>query len=1175
MTIAHPKRGVLVASAIAVLTLLATLFVAPPASAAGAGTLSGTVYLGTFQLKAKAGEVLVSLVKQNGTALEPVVGVSATTDATGKYSFTGLDQGRYAPIFTYAGTGSYQLRWAPPGTVLVGQTFDAVIPRLMQLAGRVSIDTEGNYAGAGQVRVIAKSSETEFTTYTDAQGRYSFGAVLPNHVQHQISFEYLGPDEYYPLWYFTGSGSVGSWTSSGVSGWLTYDQLDANVVIGGTGPRVSGTLRTSSGAPAAGVEVELYQRPFEVDDPSQFIFVRSTVTNASGYYSFRGLPNTYAGWAVAWGQNPDDGLAVGSSPDGTGFRFGRVYYGDAAANSVAGADGVVYEESAVGATLSWTPQFAADLSDEGWGEVLVTLWWFDAATGTWPGLTFDSLYASHSSTALGDLPPGLYRIQMTYSGEVPVAPGAAPMMEFAVAEGQHVNIPFKLTPAGGSFIPENSVSPTVSGAPAVGSAWTASPGTWTPGAALAVYWLRCAQAITSAFTTVPSGCSAIPGATGTTYTPTAADAGKFLTVQVAGSFGTVFTLAGAISTTPIQSALPVNTVAPSVSGSAAVGSTWTAEKGTWTAPSTPTFGIYWLRCAQPVASSFTTVPSGCAAIPGATGATYVSTPADGGKYLTVQVAANGGGGFTLSGALTTVATTITTPTNTAPPTVSGSSTVGSAWTATAGTWTGVTSTAIYWVRCSASIAAVFTTLPAGCSAIPGATGTTYTSTAADAGKYLTVQVAGNGATGFALAGALNSTAIVSTAPKNSAPPTVSGSASVGSTWMATAGTWTGVSSTAVYWIRCAAPITAVFTTLPAGCSAIPGATGLTYTATASDGGKFLTVQVAGNGASGFALAGALNSTAIESTAPTNTAAPTVSGSSAVGSTWTATAGNWTGVTSTPVYWIRCAAPITAGFTTLPAGCSAIPGATGLNYVSTVADGGKYLTVQVAGNGANGFALAGALNSTAIVSTAPANAVPPTVSGSSAVGSTWTATAGTWTGTISTAVYWVRCSFLVAANYTTLPASCSAIPGATGLTYVATAADAGKYLSVQVAGNGASGFALSGAINATAIDGVAFVAPANTALPTVSGAAPVGSAWTATTGTWVGVNSTAVYWLRCSAPITSGFTTVPAGCSVIPGAVGTSYTSTSADAGKYLTVQVGGNGASSFALAGALNSLATG
>jgi hypothetical protein len=165
--------------------------------------------------------------------------------------------------------------------------------------------------------------------------------------------------------------------------------------------------------------------------------------------------------------------------------------------------------------------------------------------------------------------------------------------------------------------------------------------------------LRCTQPITAPFTTVPTGCTAISGANATTYVATAADAGKYLTVQIAGSNSSGFALAGAISTTPIQSSKPTNTVAPSVSGSTTVGSTWTLNPGTWTGTPAPTFAPFWLRCTHAITAPFTTVPTGCTAISGANATTYVATAADAGKYLTVQIAGSNSSGFALAGAIST------------------------------------------------------------------------------------------------------------------------------------------------------------------------------------------------------------------------------------------------------------------------------------------------------------------------------------------------------------------------------------------------------------------------------------------------------------------------------------------------------------------------------------------
>src|SRR6188768_1789725 len=77
---------------------------------------------------------------------------------------------------------------------------------------------------------------------------------------------------------------------------------------------------------------------------------------------------------------------------------------------------------------------------------------------------------------------------------------------------------------------------------------------------------------------------------------------------------------------------PANTAAPSITGTPAVGSTLTAQNGTWT--NNPTaFQYRWRRCDS--------AGAGCVNVTGAAGATktYTVTAADGGHTLRVAVTA--------------------------------------------------------------------------------------------------------------------------------------------------------------------------------------------------------------------------------------------------------------------------------------------------------------------------------------------------------------------------------------------------------------------------------------------------------------------------------------------------------------------------------------------------------
>jgi hypothetical protein len=367
---------------------------------------------------------------------------------------------------------------------------------------------------------------------------------------------------------------------------------------------------------------------------------------------------------------------------------------------------------------------------------------------------------------------------------------------------------------------------------------------------------------------------------------------------------------------------------------------------------------------------------------------------------------------------------------------------------------------IYWLRCSQPVTSGYTTVPAGCQVISGANSTTYVATAADIGKYLTAQVAGNNSLGFAIAGTLSPAAIQSSFPDAVNPPVVTGSGVVGSTWTANPGTWTGSPTPTLgfFWLQCDSPVTAVFTTAPAGCRAIDGAHGTSYAPTLSDVGKYITVQIAGTNTLGFALAGAIGTVMVQSAHPANVVAPTVSGLYVVGATWTVNTGTWSGspAPTLVINWLRCDT-WTATYTVVPSQCQAIPGATNTTYISTSSDLGKYLTAQVAGNSSLGFALAGAPTPRAIGS--PQNTVTPTVSAASAsVGSTWTVDVGTWTGVPAPTLtwQWLRCDWpFVQGNNSNLVA-CSYIGVANSTSYVATAADAGKYLGVLMQGTNTLG-----------------------------------------------------------------------------------------------------------------------
>ena len=241
-------------------------------------------------------------------------------------------------------------------------------------------------------------------------------------------------------------------------------------------------------------------------------------------------------------------------------------------------------------------------------------------------------------------------------------------------------------------------TPTVSGPALVGSILTAKPGVWGPGAvALNYQWKR-------------NGI-AIAGATAVTYKLALADAGAQISVTVTGSRVGFTTLSKTSATLAARGVFTVTPI-PTISGSAVVGSTLTANSGAWIP--TAAFTYRWTRNGV--------------SISGATSASYRLTAADGGQQIRVVVTASRAA-FT---AVDKTSASVTPPgafTAKPSPTVSGDTVVGSVLTANPGTWSPVpTSFSYQWRRNGV--------------AIPGATGKTYTVGLRDVDASLSVVVTG-------------------------------------------------------------------------------------------------------------------------------------------------------------------------------------------------------------------------------------------------------------------------------------------------------------------------------------------------------------------------------------------------------------------------------------------------
>jgi hypothetical protein len=1053
-------RSIALAGVVAVSALLGASVAAAPARAAvPSGVLTGTVSLGATSHLAGAGDVVVTLERFEGGTPVPFPGVSAVTDANGVYTFTGLEDQRYNLIFDYRGDGPYLPHTTPYSSLFPGSTFDVTLPFAYVVAGRVSLDVEGAYAGEGEVRVTAQLGNRQVSTLTEADGTYNLGRLGAFDLGWTLSYEYLGVEQY-PLWHYTGDSRGADRSDYRVLN--TADRYDYDVVVG-AGVSLSGRITMSDGEPVVGITV----RAFGTDPVRGYVTKTfAAVTDQAGNYRIRALPN---GWSFAIGWGGDEEYSTGFAPEGHRHHAGGTLT-PGHDQWIDHIDGVAYRAASARAELSWPASTdAAALIEE--AQVLIE--WWNPRTARWSDPAIIGVPKDGHSVLAEDLAPGRYRLSAdALGGPQTFVPVATP--PFDLLEGQSLSFELTLLPRGARpGVPVNMTPPTVSGLPHIGSVWNVDTGTWTESPAISIFWLRCESPI-DLYTTVPPGCTAIPGAHTTRYEVVSADAGKYLTAQIAATGVAGFSLSGAVSSTPIDTDLPRNVVVPRVQGNGLVGSTWELDTGSWSGSPPPQLVIAWLRCSQAIVHAFTTVPPFCSVIPGAATTSYTTTPSDVGAYVTAQVAGNSPLGFALAGATNITRVVGDIPVVSTPPSISGSMVVGTTVLLDLGEWTGEPSFAIAWLRCDRPHATVYTTVPADCVVIRGSNSVSYTLVGVDAGKYISAQVAGNTPYGFTLAGAPSTQEVAGgvSVPRNIVPPALSGAPLVATTLVLEPGEWTGSPTLAIAWLRCDNRQLAVYQTVPPGCTPIPGANATTYLVTRADTGKYLTAQVAGNGPAGFSLAGAISTDAIISDVvkPVNMTPPTVSGAPSVGSVWTVDRGTWFGIPTFAIAWLRCADPQTVVYTTVPAGCTPIAGATGATYVTVQADVGKYLTAQVAGNSEVGFSLAGAVNAVAIEppNLTPVNLVPPSVSGTPSVGSVWTVDTGSWTGSPSIVVFWLRCVAPIEVLYTTVPVGCDVISGANGTSYVATPLDVGRYLTAQVGANGRNAFALSGAINTSAI-----------------------------------------------------------------------------------------------------------
>jgi len=398
------------------------------------------------------------------------------------------------------------------------------------------------------------------------------------------------------------------------------------------------------------------------------------------------------------------------------------------------------------------------------------------------------------------------------------------------------------------------------------------------------------------------------------------------------------------------------------------------------------------------------------------------------------------------------------PVNVGAPTISGTAQQGQTLTASTGSWLdSPTSYAYQWQDCSST----------SCSAISGATQSTYTLQGSDVGHAIDVVVTATNADGSSSAASSKTSAVTPLpAPTNTALPAISGTAQQNRTLSAANGSWTNNPTSYVYqWQDCTS----------SSCSNISGATGSTYTLQSSDVGDTVDVVVTASNAGGSGSATSAKTVTVLPAAPSSTALPAISGTPQQGQTLSVSNGSWTNNPTSYTYqWQDCTS----------SSCSNVSGATSSTYTLQASDVGDTIDVAVTATNAGGSGSATSGKTATVTPPAPSNTALPAITGTAQQDQALTATAGSWTNNPTSYAYqWQDCS----------GSACTSISGATGSTYTLQSTDVGEQIDVVVTATNAGG---SASATSATVGPVSSVTPSVSAV-TTSNVTSTGATFTAT------------------------------------------------------------------------------
>ncbi len=409
---------------------------------------------------------------------------------------------------------------------------------------------------------------------------------------------------------------------------------------------------------------------------------------------------------------------------------------------------------------------------------------------------------------------------------------------------------------------------------------------------------------------------------------------------------------------------PVNTAAPTVSGTAKEGKKLKAKEGTWSGETPITYSYQWQRCYE----------GQCEPVAGAKEKEYLLVPADVGYKLRALVAAENATkmpGEASSAETATVEGVGIAPHNAELPKLEGEAREAVTLKASPGKWEGAPpiSYTYQWERCNA--------LGEACTSLSGATASTYTLAAGDVGYTLRAKVTAKGALAPTASAISPISAVVLGKPLNTELPRIEGEPREGQELKASEGNWSGTGpfSYEYQWEVC----NSLEVCFPEG-------TASTFQLTEAQVADALRVRVTASNALGSASAVSTATALVKGTPPVAAQAPSISGETRDGQTLTASEGHWRGTR-----------PLTYTYLWRSCNASECKEATGSTYKLQAADVGNTLTVEVTAENAEGSASATSDATEPVQGDPPVNTGPPVIEGEALEGKTLKASEGSWRG----------------------------------------------------------------------------------------------------------------------------------------------------------------------------------